>query len=538
MKKNLIYAPLAIMLLFIFLAEVIMERQLTSLLTETSKQQQITTLNSLHDHLLHSAELDAQDLQEEIKHLAEPFGYRITVIQQNGQVLADSNLTLEQIKSLDNHSNRPEVLQSKHNEVGVSWRYSNTLGKDMLFTARSLNMVSQQLTLRISRHLDTLHATIKSQENILFGIGGIASLFILIACYLVTRRVNTLTQKDQLILEQRVSERTEAIHELNRTGTLLSACNNFTELNNVARHSCLHLLPDASGAIAIYHTSKNKLELTSSWGELSDHLHGMYLPEECWGLRKGTAYLCKAAAPDIRCPHTESMKIKAAGLCLPLIAQGDTIGMLHLYSDTTEYLRSHRLIAQTLAENLSLAVANLQLRQKLHRQATRDPLTGLFNRRYLMESFNKELDRSKRKQLSLAVFMLDVDHFKKYNDDYGHGAGDTALSVLGDTLNNGMRSEDIVCRYGGEEFTIILVDSDTEYAQKVAERTCREIRELEITQADRKLPRITISIGIAMYPQHGARADDLLKVADNALYQAKADGRDRAKMAENLSPPN
>jgi diguanylate cyclase (GGDEF)-like protein len=184
----------------------------------------------------------------------------------------------------------------------------------------------------------------------------------------------------------------------------------------------------------------------------------------------------------------------------------------------------HQAIA--VAERISLALANLRLREILRGQSLRDPLTGLFNRRYMEESLERELRRAARNNHSVALLMLDVDHFKRFNDTFGHQAGDTLLRSLGDFLTKRTRGQDSACRYGGEEFSIILSGVSVEAAKKRAELLREDLKHLTIEHVGQVLGSVTLSIGVAAFPGH-ATSEALLKAADQALYRAKAEGRDR-----------
>ena len=184
----------------------------------------------------------------------------------------------------------------------------------------------------------------------------------------------------------------------------------------------------------------------------------------------------------------------------------------------------------TVAEDMALALANLRLRETLRSQAIRDPLTGLFNRRYLEETMERELNRVKRQGISLGVIMMDLDHFKEYNDTFGHSAGDELLSALGILLKSQIRGEDIACRYGGEEFLLILPGASLEVALERAESLRQAVKEMH--QHHQGLKPTTLSLGVAVYPDHGDTGLQLIQAADAALYRAKQAGRDRVMAAE------
>ena len=174
-----------------------------------------------------------------------------------------------------------------------------------------------------------------------------------------------------------------------------------------------------------------------------------------------------------------------------------------------------------------MALANLRLREILRNQSIRDPLTGLYNRRYLEESFDRELRRAVRHQHRLSVLMLDVDHFKTFNDRYGHDAGDAVLRSLAEVMQQIFRGEDMVCRYGGEEFAVILSDTGGESALPIAAKLSERVQRISIRAAGQELPPITISGGLAEFPTDGTAPDQLLRAADERLYEAKHTGRNR-----------
>ncbi|MCG3115016.1 MAG: GGDEF domain-containing protein [Candidatus Manganitrophus sp. SA1] len=185
-------------------------------------------------------------------------------------------------------------------------------------------------------------------------------------------------------------------------------------------------------------------------------------------------------------------------------------------------------LAVTVTEQVALALSNIR---PLRNQAIRDPLTGLFNRRYLEETLEQEISRAERNRQPIGVVMIDIDHFKKYNDTYGHEAGDAVLSELGRFLERNLRGGDTPCRYGGEEFTVLLPGASIENVRLKAERLREEIKQLNVQHRGRSVGAITLSLGLACFPDHGSTGEALLRAADQALYQAKAAGRDRVMSA-------
>ena len=217
-----------------------------------------------------------------------------------------------------------------------------------------------------------------------------------------------------------------------------------------------------------------------------------------------------------------------------MMAHGETLGLLCVGADGLspegQEFPELRLI-RALAEHSSLALANLKMREVLRTQSVRDPLTNLYNRRYMEEFLDGQLSRATRKSSSLALIMLDVDHFKQFNDRFGHDAGDMVLRSLGSLLLSYLRKEDVVCRYGGEEFTVILPDASHDSASSRAEQLRNAVKEIVLDFRGQALPPISISVGLAVFPADGTTREALLKSADTALYKAKANGRDCVVLA-------
>ena len=203
-----------------------------------------------------------------------------------------------------------------------------------------------------------------------------------------------------------------------------------------------------------------------------------------------------------------------------------------LKSPTGRWIENH--ICRTEAGRLVVTYLDVterkEAQEKLMRLATRDPLTGLFNRRYMVETLHRELARARRAEEALAVIMADVDHFKRLNDSFGHDTGDEALRVVAAALQAGVRSEDVVCRYGGEEFVIILPGATLPMAAQRARELCARLRTTPVPARDGQVPKVTMSAGVAA-TQGEVGPEALLRAADRALLHAKQTGRDRACVA-------
>lgn len=328
-------------------------------------------------------------------------------------------------------------------------------------------------------------------------------------------------------LEQRATEMTL----LNEMGDLLRACLTVDEAYTAIVPIAKQLFSPDSGALCVITGLRHLAELVAVWGPNPPE-ERLFKPEACWALRRGRVHQVENSQHGLICKHL-SVPLPAAYLCVPMMAQGDTLGMLHLSVTGSGRLTvARRSLVVTLAEHLSLAISNLKLQETLHSQAIRDPLTGLFNRRFMEESLEREVRRAERNQRLLGIIMIDLDNFKNFNDTFGHDAGDTLLRELGSLLQSKVRGEDIACRYGGEEFTLILPESTIDGTRQRAEQIRGVVKRLKLRHRDHPLGRVTISVGIAMYPNHGPTGEDVLRAADEALYRAKAEGRDRVVVAD------
>jgi len=312
---------------------------------------------------------------------------------------------------------------------------------------------------------------------------------------------------------------------------LLHACNESEEAYTVVQQYGQLLFPFTNGAMCLINNSRRMVEAMASWGEnMQSEL--VFAVGDCWTLRRGQVHRWNARTPGLRCHHIHPA-FSGDYLDVPMLASGELLGMLHVESPDQEWFDlSRRELAQTVGEHLSLSLSNIKLREKLHEQSVRDPLTGLFNRRYMEESLERELCRATRNKTSVGIIMLDIDHFKSYNDSYGHEAGDAVLHELGTLLKNVVRSSDVSCRFGGEEFILILPDASIEIARERAEQVRNAVKYMVIEFRQQPLAPPTVSLGVAAFPLHGKQSGDLIRQADKALYRAKRNGRDRVEVAD------
>ncbi|HET9224054.1 MAG TPA: diguanylate cyclase, partial [Roseiflexaceae bacterium] len=345
------------------------------------------------------------------------------------------------------------------------------------------------------------------------------------------REVNQQLARWVSELEQRNSE----VLLLSEMGELLQTCLTVEEAYAVLAHALPQLFATEIGAMYV-RPERQGFVAVAEWGA---PMSRTFTADDCWALRRGRTHVVANVGGGPVCAHVGTQALTGY-ICVPVVAQGEVLGVLHVRAAVSnplsltpetdrvagELAESRRRLAATVAEHVALALSNLVLRETLRQQAIRDPLTNLFNRRYMEESLDRELSRAARRGSPLGVIMLDIDHFKPVNDTFGHAAGDTLLRAIGALLLAHTRAEDIACRYGGEEFTVILPDSSLEDTWRRAEQLRDAVKRLRVRHGGEPLDAITISAGVASYPEHGAVPEALLRAADLALYQAKAEGRD------------
>jgi diguanylate cyclase (GGDEF)-like protein len=450
--------------------------------------------------------------------------YRYTIISQDGMVLGDSLLSEAEITGLDNYVERPEIATALTHGTGTSIRYSQTLGFDALYMAERFQLGSQVGVMRLSLPLEDIEKAEYGLEMRLVPLMGSSLIFILLLAFYTKRHVQLHFEKDHHQLEQRVKDRTRDIELLQRLANMLAACNSLAEAQPVVEEIVPRILGPLNGAVSLIRSSRNQLEIQLDWGGRWPGDHS-YSPNECWALRKGKYHLANDSLTNLPCKHMQEVGDDQT-LCLPLIAHGNTVGMMHLYLAGQTLTNERMQLSFTIGEHIGLALSNLSLQEKLREQAIRDPLTGLYNRRYLEESIEHELMRANRREQNFSVLMLDMDHFKRFNDNFGHDAGDYVLKHLGKLLINSIRGEDIACRMGGEELAILLPDTSNTASLHVANKLCDTVREMHLSFNGRTLGTLTLSIGAATFPSDAQDSTSLLKLADTALYQAKENGRD------------
>jgi diguanylate cyclase (GGDEF)-like protein/PAS domain S-box-containing protein len=329
-----------------------------------------------------------------------------------------------------------------------------------------------------------------------------------------------------------LERRNQEANLLNEMGDVLQACFAPEEAQAAIAQYVEKLFPGESGSLCMVN-DRNLVEAIATWGSgpAGEEIFGL---EDCWALRRGQIHVVRDPSHGLRCEHLAE-GTTTPYLCVPMMARGTAVGVLHVRASAEPPLDrsvdSMQPLARTVAEHVGLAMANFNLRQTLRIQSIRDPLTGLFNRRYMEETINREIPRATRYARPLGIILFDIDHFKDFNDQFGHAAGDTVLSSLGEFVRAHVRSEDIACRYGGEEIVLILPDAPLEVTLARAEMLRSGVAGLHLEHRGRPLGELAISVGVAVFPRHGVTGEALLRAADQALYRAKDGGRNRVELA-------
>jgi diguanylate cyclase (GGDEF)-like protein len=328
-------------------------------------------------------------------------------------------------------------------------------------------------------------------------------------------------------------ERNE-IAMLNEAGNFLQSCDTMAEVADLAGPFLGRIFPSVSGGLYIYAASRNQLYAVAEWGE-GGHDAPMDAGD-CWALRRGKQHHHAADGAAPRCRHHQE---EADTVCLPLLAHGEAIGVLALKraAGAGGFEESTLRLADMLTHQLGLTLSNIRLRETLNDQSIRDPLTNAFNRRYLNMVAEKELAQAKRQGEAVAIAMLDIDHFKRFNDLNGHLAGDVALASVVDHLQGMLRSGDWLFRYGGEEFLIMMRGISVDEARMRFDRMVESVAGLQLSMDERALPKVTISVGLALFPRDGTEFAELVSLADAALYRAKKNGRNQVCMVEREDEP-
>lgn len=342
-----------------------------------------------------------------------------------------------------------------------------------------------------------------------------------------TPRNNEGLRQRRIAAVEAEEERRQVQHLLQMTDMLQSA-SGYADANAVLRATVEALLSGFSGALYIFNNSRDRLELSVSWNwPENERLLKTLSPAHCWALKRGKAHMNAHGPGRLQCEHHSS---GLTVLEVPMMAHGEIQGMLKVatgHDDAVLRLAKVKPLAEAIADGMSLAVSNITLRDKLRTQALRDPLTGLYNRRYMEDALERYASLAERSGTPLSAIMIDLDHFKKLNDEHGHAMGDAVLREVAGAIVGALQPADVACRYGGEELVVILPECDLAAALTRGETLRARIEALSAIHD----VNISASLGVASIPETTKAISDLITMADAALYQAKEGGRNRVVSA-------
>lgn len=316
---------------------------------------------------------------------------------------------------------------------------------------------------------------------------------------------------------------------LARMSQRLQGCDSHSAIFRVVSRFAPQIIPDMGGRLYLLNSRTNRMKCMVRWG-MPPGEDAPFPPDHCWAIKRGQLHSPAKGTVDMPCEHV-SPELALRAICVPLNAQNKSIGLLAFDNHHPEKVPPYAYL-ELLAETLALALANQMLRDTLTERATYDSLTGLRNRHSLEETLRNMIDQAMVDSSKLSCLMMDVDYFKKLNDQYGHDAGDKVLRELAKLMTETLDENSVAFRYGGEEFLIILPGADETQAKKVAEVLLHNVLNHHMLYESQDIGPVSVSIGLATWPRH-ARADNLVRAADLALYLAKEQGRGKIVVARN-----
>lgn len=380
----------------------------------------------------------------------------------------------------------------------------------------------------------------------IYGLGSYGILFfwielICLGVLIVSVTCGARATLGEMLLRQKIittsAQARRRVEQMFHMTDMLQSALGYTDANAVLRATASELLAGFGGALYVFNNSRDRLDLSASWNwQDGSPASETVSPAHCWALKRAKPHLNLNLDGALRCEHYTA---DPTVLEIPMVARGEVLGLLCLQAlgeDAETRLTEVTSLARGIAEAMSLALSNISLREKLRTQALRDPLTGLYNRRYMEDVLERYANLGVRNATPLSAVMIDLDNFKRLNDQHGHALGDAVLREVAGTLMGAIRPSDVACRYGGEELVVLFPDCPLPDAVSKAEILRARIESLSENHGI----RITASFGVATIAATTDRWTELLADADAALYQAKQGGRNcvvSAHIRGGTSPP-
>lgn len=416
-----------------------------------------------------------------------------------------------------------DLATSGNRQAGLDLLASRRTGEMVTAIGTAVEQVLDATDLRMRTHDNRIQAATMLVLLMQLGAGLLAILGLLYAF-----RSSAIEADGRAAALQAADKARRQVARLFEMADVLQSASDHADANAVLKATAVDLVPGFSGALYVFNNSRDRLVLSTTWARAeNDALPETINPNACWALKRGKPHLNRADSTKLCCAHHIGSE---TSLEIPMIARGEIVGLLQLFASgvsAEQRLEDITALGSALADGMSLALANMALREKLRNQALRDPLTGLYNRRYMEDCLQRFVRLAERENREISLIMVDLDHFKRLNDEHGHSFGDQVLRDAALTLTGSLRETDIVCRFGGEELVVILPDCPLERAADKAELLRLRIEELSNTHgAD-----ISASFGVASVPHTSQSVTDLLQAADQALYKAKQNGRNQVAKA-------
>ncbi|CAN7289255.1 GGDEF domain-containing protein [Devosia sp. LjRoot16] len=424
---------------------------------------------------------------------------------------------------VNNWNEAIDLATSGNRQAGLDLLASRRTGETVTAIGAGVGRVLGDTDLRVRTHDVRIQAGTMLVLVMQLGAGLLAILGLLYAFR------SSATEADGRAAAVEAADRArQQVGRLFEMADVLQSASDHADANAVLKATAMELVPGFSGALYVFNNSRDRLVLSTTWGRSeNDALPETINPTACWAVKRGKPHLNRADSAKLCCSHHVGNE---TSLEIPMIARGEIVGLLQLFASgvsAEQRLEHITALGSALADGMSLALANMALREKLRNQALRDPLTGLYNRRYMEDCLQRFVRLAERENREISLIMVDLDHFKRLNDEHGHSFGDQVLRDAALTLTGSLRETDIVCRFGGEELVVILPDCPLERAADKAELLRLRIEELSNTHGT----DISASFGVASVPHTSQSVTDLLQAADQALYKAKQSGRNQVAKA-------
>jgi len=520
-KQKLIFYPFSLVLLVLFITAAGVLYQLKPLLHKQAVDKLELVLNgAISSIALMPSSMPVDNEQAYIENLISKVpadtNIRLSVFNAEGKLLADSHLSKDMVVKQTNDSKPLELTLSEVKGYAKVYRFSTFYSEQALYiTYREVNF---GYYVRGAMSVSDMSLMVSHVKKMLL-LGALVLLILLagVGVYL-SNVLKQMSEKEKAEQDSKVEARTKEIHILQKMTTMLNAVQNFDEAGQVIFNAMIKITPKLSGKLYLL-DDENKLNELISWGE-------------CFSSNLVALPHVQADNPELIKDVTETQHL----VCIDLIGEQELFGAIHFLSckSTMRDKQTRNLIMQ-LSEQISLGLSNLKIKIQLKHQAIRDPLTNLYNRRFMLEGFEQALNRAERHHYTLAVLMIDLDDFKSFNDNFGHKIGDLVLTEMAELLKSNIRMEDIACRFGGEEFCIICPDTGLTDGYALAEKLRHKVSMLKLREYENTVGQVTISTGVSIYPNNGVSVQQLLIAADEALYCAKREGRNTTVASKNYT---